>query len=245
MRLLRSTLSASDLKLTQWNRVANHIRANKGSLGDLGGGNHFLDAIAPYDDGPVHFLIHTGSRNESGHVDSLVNSASEFDETFDRVVQWAADNRSVIHERIEDVFGETHLVLDLPHNTFEQLPDGGVIIRKGSVKLLPGELSVLPSHMSGDVVLIRARQKTEEILSSMSHGTGRKMSRSECKPFSDAFNYERLRSAILIPDGVENASLRTDGPFAYRDLDECLALIGDYVDVEARFAVIGYMGHLG
>jgi hypothetical protein len=71
------------------------------------------------------------------------------------------------------------------------------------------------------------------------------MSRSECKPFSDAYDYDRLRSAILIPDGVENSSLRTDGPFAYRDLDECLALIGDYVDVEARFAVIGYMGHLG
>jgi RNA-splicing ligase RtcB len=246
MRLLRSTISVSDLDLSRWNRVADHIRANKGGLGDLGGGNHFLDAIAPYnDDGPVCFLIHTGSRNESGHVDSLVNSASEFDETFDRVVQWAANNRSVIHERIEEVFGETQLVLDLPHNTFEQLSDGSVIIRKGSVKLLPGELSVLPSHMSGDVVLIRAKEKTGEILNSMSHGTGRKMSRSQCKPYSDAFDYERLRNAVLIPDGVENSSLRTDGPFAYRDLDECLELISDYIDIEARFAVIGYMGHLG
>jgi hypothetical protein len=162
MRLLRSSLSVSDLDLNRWNTVADHIRANKGNLGDLGGGNHFLDAIAPYADGPVHFLIHTGSRNESGHVDSLVNNASEFDQTFDRVVHWAANNRSVIHERIEDVFGETELVLDLPHNTFEQLPDGGVIIRKGSVKLMPGELSVLPSHMSGDVVLIRANEKTGE-----------------------------------------------------------------------------------
>jgi RNA-splicing ligase RtcB len=99
--------------------------------------------------------------------------------------------------------------------------------------------------MSGDVVLVRAKEKIGKILNSMSHGTGRTMSRSECKPFSDAFNYDRLRSTVLIPDGVENSSLRTDGPFAYRDLDDCLELIREYVDVDARFAVIAYMGHLG
>lgn len=43
---------------------------------------------------------------------------------------------------------------------------------------------------------------------------------------------------------VENASLRTDGPFAYRDLDECMSLIQDYVEPVSRFSVIGYMGHL-
>jgi hypothetical protein len=37
--------------------------------------------------------------------------------------------------------------------------------------------------------------------------------------------------------------LRTGGPFAYRDLDEYMVLIQDYVDVILRF-VIGYMRHL-
>jgi RNA-splicing ligase RtcB len=245
MRLLRSSVSVKDLEPDRWNAVADLLRANKGGLGDLGGGNHFLDAIAPYEDGPVHFLIHTGSRNESGHVDALIDRPSDFDRTFDEVVQWAVDNRSTIQERVERVFGKTDLLLDLPHNTYEQIGDGSVIIRKGSVRLLPGELSVLPSHMSGDVVLIRAAEKAGEILNSMSHGTGRKMSRSDCKPFADAYDYQLLRSSILIPTGVENMSLRTDGPFAYRDLDECLALIADYVKVVARFGVIGYMGHLG
>jgi RNA-splicing ligase RtcB len=143
------------------------------------------------------------------------------------------------------VFGETELILDLPHNTFEQQSDGSVIIRKGSVRLFPGELSVLPSHMSGDVVLIKGGERVGEILNSMSHGTGRRMSRSDCKPLADAFDYEQLRSAVLIPDGVEDSSLRTDGPFAYRDLDDCLALISEYVDEVSRFAVVGYMGHLG
>ena len=107
MRLLRSGISPGDLDLRRWNQVANLLRANKGSLGDLGGGNHFLDALAPYDDGPLYFLIHTGSRNESGHVDVLIDQPAVFDRTFDQVVQWAADNRATIQERIERAFGKT------------------------------------------------------------------------------------------------------------------------------------------
>jgi len=133
----------------------------------------------------------------------------------------------------------------LPHNTYEHLEDGNVIIRKGSVRLLPGEQSVLPSHMSGDAVLIKAGERIREILNSISHGTGRTISRSDCKPFADRFDYQRLRNSVLIPNGVEDASLRTDGPFAYRDLDECLQLSDAYVEVVTRFSVIGYMGHLG
>jgi len=178
-------------------------------------------------------------------VDALVNQPAEFDKTFSQVVQWAAENRATIHDRIDHVFGTSELLLDLPHNTYEQLPGGGVIIRKGSVRLLPGELSVLPSHMSGDAVLIRATDRVDEVLNSMSHGTGRKMARSDCKPFADTYDYQSLRKFILLPDGIDDTSLRTDGPFAYRDLDECLDLLSGYIEVVARFGVIGYMGHLG
>jgi hypothetical protein len=82
----------------------------------------------------------------------------------------------------------------------------------------------------------------------MSHqgneGWFRAMSRSDCKPLADAYDFAGLRRSLLISSGVEDASLRTDGPFAYRDLDECMALIQDYVDVDVRFGVVGYMGHL-
>lgn len=176
MRLLRSDLSPSELDLARWDQVADLLRRNKGGLGDLGGGNHFLDALEPYDDGPLHFLIHTGSRNESGHVE-------------------------------------------------------------------PGDLSILPSHMLGDVVLVRATDRVVDILNSISHGTGRKMSRSDCKPLADGFDFAAMRRQIMIPTGVNDSSLRTDGPFAYRDLDECMSLIDDYVDPVTRYSVIGYMGH--
>src|SRR5690606_35808756 len=162
--LVRSRLAAEAVTQARWNELADRLRANKGRLGDLGGGNHFLDAIAPYGDGPVQFLIHTGSREESGHVDAFVDQPDRFDREFDRVVAWAADNRAAIHDAITRTFGATELVLDLPHNTYEPLADGGAIIRKGSVRVGPGDLVVIPSHMSGDVALVRATARVGETL---------------------------------------------------------------------------------
>ena len=244
MRLVKSTVLSSDLTQQSWDELANRLIANKGKLGDLGGGNHFLDALLPYDEDAINFLIHTGSRLESGLVDDLVDKPAQFDKEFGRIVQWAEENRAQIHKEIEAVFGETELVLDLPHNTFEIQEHGGVIIRKGSVKLEAGCLAVIPSHMSGDVVLVRATEKVQEVLNSMSHGTGRKMSRGDCKPLAENFDFDQLRRQILMPSWHDDASLRTEGPFAYRDLDECLELIDGYVTEVKRFAVIGYMGHL-
>ena len=134
-------------------------------------------------------------------------------------------------------------MLDVPHNTYEILSDGR-IIRKGSVHVKPDSLLVIPSHMSGDVILARATRKVIEVLESLSHGTGRKMSRSDCKPLADTFDFAALRRSILIPSSIADAFLRTEGPYAYRDLDECLALLAGYVTEKTRFAVVGYMGHL-
>jgi RNA-splicing ligase RtcB len=244
MRLMRSSIAGGELRQSHWDELAARLQANKGRLGDLGGGNHFLDALEPYHDAPIHFLVHTGSRNESGHVDALVDRPVQFDSEFDRIVDWAAENRNQIHREIEQVFGRCDLVLDLPHNTYERLPDGGAIIRKGSVHLRPGALSVIPSHMSGDVVLVRATERVAEIMFSMSHGTGRRMSRGDCKPLADRFDFGALRRAVMMPSCLADASLRTEGPYAYRELDECLALISGYVTEQARFSVVGYMGHL-
>lgn len=244
MRLLRSRVPASALSRSNWDELADRLRANKGQLGDLGGGNHFLDALAPYEGDELHFLVHTGSRNESGHVDDLVGRPAAFDEEFNRVVEWAAANRAAIQREIESVFGPQELILDLPHNTYEVRPGGGAIIRKGSVYVQPGDLCVIPSHMSGDVALVKATERVNEILNSLSHGTGRTMSRAECKPLADRYDFEALRQNVVLPTSLQDAALRTEGPYAYRDLDECLALIENYVEVVARYRVVGYMGHL-
>ncbi len=244
MRLVSSRLKPEELSSEAWEAVASELRRNKDVLGDLGGGNHFLDALAPYSGQHLHFLIHTGSRNESGHVDAYVASPKQFDIEFNRVVAWAESNRAAVHHLLESVFGPLELILDLPHNTFELLPEGGAIIRKGAVRVAPSELSVIPSNMSGDVALVRATERVNEILCSLSHGTGRAMSRAECKPLAESYDFASLRSRVMIPSCVQDASLRTEGPFAYRGLDECLRLMEGYVEEIERFEVIGYMGHL-
>jgi RNA-splicing ligase RtcB len=244
MRLVRSGLSPAEIGPGVWNAIADNLRRQKGGLGDLGGGNHFLDALAPYGDDRLHLLIHTGSRLESGLVDALVDKPDAFDAEFGRVVRWATENRAAIQQTVEAELGPLELVLDLPHNTFEPFPDGTVIIRKGAVRVLPGEIDIIPSHMAGDVVLVRATMRVTESLHALSHGTGRAMSRAECKPSAETYDFAALRNRVLIPPTVQDASLRTDGPFAYRDLDVCLTLLDGYVVELERFAVVAYMGHL-
>jgi RNA-splicing ligase RtcB len=244
MRLVRSSLSPQDLQSKAWNAIADLLRKNKGSLGDLGGGNHFLDALAPYNDNQLYLLIHTGSRNESGLVDAYIQQATRFDREFNRIVEWARENRAAIQSAIEAELGPLEVILDLPHNTYEPLSDGGAIIRKGAVFVEPGDLNIIPSNMMGDVALVRATEGVRNSLNAISHGTGRAISRADCKPIADTYNFAVLRKRILIADGVQDTSLRTEGPFAYRDLDTCLHLLEGYIDVIERYTVVAYMGHL-
>jgi RNA-splicing ligase RtcB len=243
MRLIRSGLKSGDLTGALWDEVALRVKQNSGGLGDLGGGNHFLDALLPYDEDMLYFLIHTGSRMESGMVDEYVDTPSQFDREFKRVVDWAEANRAKVQESVERVVGTTTVVLDLPHNTFEAVPEG-VIIRKGSVRIEPGDLAVIPSHMSGDALLVRATDRIREVLCSMSHGTGRTMSRGDAKLAAADFDFDKLRQEVLMPSFMSNASLTTEGPFAYRNIDDCMSLIAGYVEEVQRFSVVAYAGHL-
>jgi len=241
MRLLRSNLT--EISLGQWNKVADLLKANKGKIGDLGGGNHFLDALLPYSNDTIHFLIHTGSRKESGLVDAYVDNPTEFDKIFQQTVQWAYHNRTGVQQSLEQVFGSLELLLDLPHNTYERLDDS-VIIRKGSVKVEPGDLNIIPSNVGGDISLVRATERVNEILNSLSHGTGRIVSRGQCKVLAEGYDFSKLRQQVMMPDCLQTASLRTEGPYAYRDLDSCLGLLDGYIEEVERFSVIAYMGHL-
>lgn len=243
MRLLKTSLKQSDLTATVWDEIATAIKKNKGGLGDLGGGNHFIDAMLPYDEDDLFFLIHTGSRQESGIVDDLIESPAAFDREFQRVVKWAEENRETVQSTLETIMGSTELILDLPHNTFEKL-DNATIIRKGSVKLLPGDHAIIPSHMASDASLVVATPRIEETLYSMSHGTGRTMSRGNAKEAALSYDFEALQKRLLFPSFLNPASLNTEGPFAYRDLDDCLDLIANYVQEVKRFSVIAYAGHL-
>jgi len=243
MLLAKSKLKRSEFDKEKWNQIYFDLKKNKGKLGDLGSGNHFLDAIESYNDDSLYFLIHTGSRNESKLVDHLINEPAKFDSKFKEVCNWAKENRFAILKIIERHFGKTKVILDKNHNHFE-LFDDYVIIRKGAAKLKPGELNVIPSNMIGDIVLIKGTQKVQQVHNSICHGTGRTMSRSAAKVISKEYDYNALRNKIYIPKQIKNESIKTDAPFCYRDLDECLSLVDDLIIVEKRFKPFAYLGQI-
>jgi hypothetical protein len=243
MLLVKSSMKRNTFKNNDWNKVYRDLKNNKGKLGDLGSGNHFLDAIESYDDDNLYFLIHTGSRDESKIVDHLIDRPNEFDTTFFAVCDWAMNNRAEISNLLSRYFGTLETILDRNHNNIE-ITYEGVIIRKGAVKVLPGDLAVIPSNLDGDVVLVKATDNVNDTFNSLNHGTGRVMSRSDAKQLADSYDYDKLRERIYIPGMIKNASIRTEAPFCYRDLDACLALIKDLISIEKRFSPFAYLGQI-
>ncbi len=243
MLLAKSEVKRSDFKQENWDQIYYDLKSNKGKLGDLGSGNHFLDALESYDDDYIYFLIHTGSRNESKIVDHLIDKPIEFDKVFLEVCDWSENNMKAIADIVSKYFGKLQIIIDRNHNNFELFEDG-VIIRKGAIRINPNELAVLPSNLAGDVVLVRSTDKVLETFNSLNHGTGRVMSRSEAKEHSANFDYAGLREQIYIPGMIKDASIKTEAPFCYRDLDDCLNLIDDLITIEKRFCPFAYIGQI-
>ena len=118
MLLARSKVRVGEFDRRAWDGVYRDLRANKGNLGDLGSGNHFLDALEPYDEDVVYFLIHTGSRDESRAVEPLVEQPERFDAAFASVVEWASENRRSVAQLMERHFGALEVVMDRNHNHY-------------------------------------------------------------------------------------------------------------------------------
>ncbi|NQY06727.1 MAG: RtcB family protein [Flavobacteriaceae bacterium] len=243
MLLAKSKLKWSDFSKSTWDAIYHDLKNNKGKLGDLGSGNHFLDALRSYEDESLYSLIHTGSRNESKLVDHLIDQPKAFDRKFLDGCQWVENNRRVVLDIVEKHFGKTEVLIDKNHNHFEIVEDE-VIIRKGTSKLQEGELTVIPSNMIGDIVTILSTAKVSTIYHSICQGTGRTMSRSDAKLLSKDYDYRALHSEIYIPEIIKNESIKIDAPFCYRDLDACLDLISDLVEVVQRFKPIAYLGQI-
>lgn len=223
-------------------------RRNQG-LGDLGSGNHFLDAVVSYDDESVALVVHTGSRKESGLVDALVDRPLEFDREFARIKDWAKSNRDKVLQIAEKHIGRFVdlypgiRALDRNHNHYEEL-DSGVLIRKGSQRVEPGELALIPSSLLDDMVIVRATSRVAELMHCLPHGTGRTMSRSDAKRATDQFDFRAMRRSVYIPEQITDASLRTEAPICYRKLEDGLSYIKDYVEIVERFVPIAYIGQL-
>lgn len=224
-----------------WDEVFNELKINKGELGDLGSGNHFLDAAVD-DQEQVHFIIHTGSRGESQKVNSLVDQPEEFDQTYAQIISWARSNRNAIADVLENVYKtKLSLIVDKIHN-FYSLSDGQVYIYKGAVELKPGEVTIIPSSMDGGMYLVEGTDSMVSIDYAMSHGTGRIKSRSKLREESQDYDFRGLRSRIYIPSDISDRSILTDIPTGFREIEECLSLLDGLIIKKKRMIPIAYIG---
>jgi len=252
--VVRTQLTLDDTKSdafrSTWDALCADLarQRNKG-LGDLGSGNHFLDAVASYEDESICIVVHTGSRKESGLVDNLVDQPIKFDKEFARIKGWAKDNRDAVLNitekhlgRFVDLYPKLSK-LDRDHNHYEEL-DEGVLIRKGSQRVEPDELALIPSNLLDDMVIVRATEKVSDIYNCLPHGTGRTMSRSNAKKATSTFDFSAMRDTVYIPTQIADASLRTEAPICYRPLDAGLEMVVEYIDVVERFVPIAYIGQL-
>lgn len=252
--VVRSNLWLSEIETNEfrqtWSALCDDLAANRNKgLGDLGSGNHFLDAVCSYEDESICFVVHTGSRAESGIVDHLVDSPARFDAEFGRVKRWARENRAAVLEHVQRRFGTFRdlypgiSVLDRDHNHFEELA-AGMLIRKGAQRVEPGQLSLIPSNLLDDMVIVRATERVVETLNCLPHGTGRTMSRSDAKKATVDFDFGEMRRRVIIPERIEDSSLRTEAPICYRRLDDGLARIRHLVEEQERFVPVAYIGQI-
>ena len=172
-----------------------------GSLGSIGGGNHFCELQTLSECGPeaealglsegsLMLLIHSGSRSLGMNIFSTVFDhptegldpesleARDYLSAHDQAVAWASLNRQIIAERAADALRcEVRLVTDSPHNLVE-MTEGGILHRKGAARARAGYPTPLAGSRETDSHLLMADEAVATALHSLAHGAGRKYDRS-------------------------------------------------------------------
>lgn len=229
--------------LDLWDQTADRLRKNKGKKGDLGSGNHFLDAVVDEDEN-VYFAVHTGSRNQASKIDKLSNSY-KFENEYQRVSQWAKGNRTEVLRVLKSIYGPLEVVLDKPHNFYvKDKNTRGVLIYKGAMKLLPNQLGVIPSSMDGEMLIVRGKPNIKDIDYAMCHGTGRLTSRSESRQEAEGYDIASLRKRIYIPQSIGDSSVIPERPEGYRKIEDVKPFVSHFAKIEKVLTPIAYIGQI-
>ncbi len=218
----------SEDEISEWlNNEKCEPTAFDGSLGTIGGGNHFAElqvidkvfdsaALLKYnmDQNRLVLLVHSGSRGLGNqilqeHIDkfqaqgleSASKGAMEYMEKHDKAMDWAKLNRLIIASRFCSKLGTSLTpVLDVWHNSVCNLKNIGADLwlhRKGAAPSDQGPI-VIPGSRGTLSYLVQPTGDLESSNFSLAHGAGRKWRRSECKGrLKDKFRAETLTRTHL------------------------------------------------
>lgn len=224
-------------------------------LGSLGSGNHFIE-IGADEEQQIWIIIHSGSRNlghsvathymklagggkaREGHFGFAVRSAEGRDYLKDLAfcLEFALANRFEMIRRVVCEIqhycsgaADWQQLINRNHNHAEE-KDGLWIHRKGATHAEKGMLGVIPGNMR-DGSFIVAGKGNREALWSSSHGAGRVMGRKAAKRTIKLKQFVDSMEGIVAK--VDQQTL-DEAPFAYKNIDEVMALQKDLVTVLHR-----------
>jgi len=226
-----------------------------GSIGTLGGGNHFIE-IDKTDEGQFWLLIHSGSRNfglrvanyYQGKAKELLKTmfvgadayknleylpvgfgAEEYLEAMRIAQDYARLNRGVMAQVIMNFFGESAWNSEAIETVHNYINFEDKIIRKGAVSAHEGERLVIPFNMRDGVIVCKGKGNKKWNYSAP-HGAGRILSRRKAK---ETLSMEEFKSVM---EGIYTTTATKDtldeSPMAYKDKDVIIEAIQETVEIE-------------
>ena len=222
-----------------------------GSLGSIGGGNHFCELQAVesvfdadvaarhgIDAGAAFVLVHSGSRGLGYSIlsrvlaaglatlDPAIAAGAEYLADHDKAVKWAALNRRIIAERAAAALrAEVKLINDLGHNLAE-VTSAGILHRKGAAAADRGLVPVPGSRGTLSYLVEPLAASRPNTLASIAHGAGRKYDRSSMHGRVTTKKSELARLVRNPYGGVvvceDRNLLIEEAPDAYKDISRVI-----------------------
>lgn len=210
------------------------------SMGTLGGGNHFIELDAS-GDGSHWLMVHSGSRHLGVEVASYYQQFADemgyiegelldhYLHDVDICQRWAEMSRVAI---LDDIVAGLGWSVDGSMESIHNYIDvDEMILRKGAISAHYGEMCLIPLNMRDGVLLCRGLGSAEWNYSAP-HGAGRLMSRGQAKREISLADFE-ASMAHIVSSSVCVGTL-DESPFAYKDYQEIMSIVGDTVDIIER-----------
>lgn len=248
---------ADEIDLTAL-RCYKSIKADRAycSIGTLGGGNHFIE-VDQDENGDSYLVIHSGSRRLGLEVTNYYLRAGkvylrekgcviphelthlegelmqQYLEDIQIVQKFAAINReAILTEIVKGMKWKVQESYSCIHNYVESAETsytGAPIIRKGAISAKKGEKVIIPVNMQVGIILGTGKGN-DDWNQSVPHGAGRLYKRSDMRQNFTVSQFKKAMAGIY-SSCVSEGTL-DEAPFAYRNLEDILQVIGDTVDVD-------------
>jgi len=149
--------------------------------------------------------------------------------------RYAAANHELIHRHIAEHLG-AQVLLDIEnHHNFawKEIHDGRAVIvhRKGATPAGKGVMGIIPGSMASPAYIVCGKGNPDS-LESVSHGAGRRISRTQAKKtltWGGANKLLQIRKVKVISAGLDEV------PAVYKDIDQVMACQKELAEILGQF----------